>query len=136
MNSSPSQTQLSENLAVEFSLSCGLSSPAPLESKSSGAVPEDKSVYWLVFWAAFVLSPFLSLMVASYPRYAVEILTPVLCAMTAGFSLAKFLTHNPKKCIIIGFLFTLGVLAIDFAIVFVADQIVLMARGADIRKPE
>lgn len=134
MNCPYCQAEQPENFAAESCPTCGHNLSAPAEAKPPGAVLEDRSFYWTVFWLAFFSSLFLSLMVASYPRSIIEIFTPVLCAMVAGFSLAKYLTNNSKQCIIAGILLTIGVLAVDIGVVFVVGYLIVTERGGVLEK--
>jgi hypothetical protein len=128
MNCPQCQEKLPDNYSAESCPTCGCNLPARPDAKVTGITAREKSVCWVIFWLAFFGSPILGLLTASADAAGGILFPPILGAIIAGFALARIFTSTIVTFILMGVLFSAGVLVIYVAIIFVGC-LVIMGHG-------
>ncbi len=129
MNCPHCQAELPENDAAQSCPACGRILPPIIESKAPDAVPKDNSLCWMTFWAAFFSFPIICLLGLYAGGNPVFLFLVLIGAIIAGFSLAKIYAKTPTSFVVMGILYTLGVLAIYLGILFVGCLVVAGVHG-------
>jgi hypothetical protein len=104
---------------------CGFHMPESLRQGDRSARENNRAGLWTWFWLLFLGTPVLGIL--GVATRAVELVVLLLLAGTigAGFVLARIFAKDSAMIIVLGIVFSVGVAAIYFGIVFVGCLVMM-----------
>ena len=124
MNCPDCYQELPETPGLESCPKCGYILAKPPAPVPTAAPLQKQTIYWGVFWVAFIVGPLFGILAASTRQIRGALWFSLAGPIVAGFALAKIFTKTPGMFVLAGIFYAIGVIAIYIGIAYVGCLVI------------